>query len=144
MVSDLLAEFHCGDGAHSLIFDDDGRTGYAYLLRNGNHVGDVWLYNRCVTPIEPEWVQRPRVPFANCAAFVSDDPFDPPKSMAAVSVEWIDTEDTEALMVMVFIHGRLHATIRAGEKPGRCRLARRDGPLAKILSAEDHNAVKRS
>ncbi len=132
-MSDLLAEFHCRDGAHSLVFDDDGRTGYAYLLRYGNHIGDVWLYNRCMTPVEPEWTERSKAPFANCAAFVSDDPFEPPTSMAVVSVEWIDTEDTELLMARVFIHGRLHATIRPGEKPGCCRLARRDGPLARSL-----------
>ena len=55
---------------YSVIFDDDGRVAYAYLLAPDEHiVSDVWLYNRCESPLQPEWPDQEKIPFANPASY---------------------------------------------------------------------------
>jgi len=52
---------------------DDGRVCYAYFLSPAREiVGDLWLYNRCETPADPEWTNREGAPYANPQGYVGD------------------------------------------------------------------------
>ena len=116
------------DGHFSLILDDDGRTGYAYLVNDsGDITADCWLYNRGVAPTQGEWNSPEKMPFANPAEYI--DPkfrsgFILPNGEGDVSVGWLK-EGAE-----LFVEGRLFARLVSGSKPGWSRLAVKDGPLA--------------
>ncbi|WP_170326038.1 hypothetical protein [Ruegeria arenilitoris] len=120
------------DGQQSLILDDDGKTGYAYLLDEGGKVtADCWLYNRKAAPVENEWKFSKNMPFANSAEYVKPEftgGFNPPKNDGELSVGWTD-QGAE-----LFIRDRLFARLVVGSKPGWSRLAAKDGPLALMLS----------
>lgn len=117
---------------YSVIFDDDGRVAYAYLLNpKGELVADVWLYNRCKTPESPEWKNPDRMPFANSAAYSKDHTdFFGVEHISDVSVHWLAGEVIEA---QINIRGNHFASLAEGDKPGWCCMAKKDGPLAKVL-----------
>lgn len=121
------------DLGYSVVFDDDGRVAYAYLLnQSGAIVGDVWLYNRCTSPSEPEWKDPSKIPFANPIGFVKDhEGFSPVKDISEVMVQWEISNGM--IKANIFIHNNLFAVLVEGEKPGWSILAARDGPLAKVL-----------
>lgn len=135
--SDFAVKFSSDDGRCAVVVDDDGRVAYAYLLdAEGRICGDVWLYNRCPTPKEPEWTDRDKAPFANPEAFVdTTKEFPLPDSADDVSVAWGRHDD--ACEARVFIRGRLAAKLVSGAKPGWSVLARQDGPLANVLSLDE-------
>ena len=115
------------DGRYTLVIEDDGRVAYAYLQEGNGIVSDVWLYNRCEPPAEPEWRDRTKMPFANPLGFGSENDLGPIESEADVNVRW------EGTTAQIEIHGLLWAILQSGDKPGRCRLALKNGPLAKLL-----------
>ena len=138
-MADLIT-FECiflepGEESYSVYFDDDGRVAYAYLLNQvGRIVADVWLYNRCDTPVEPEWRDPARMPFANPKAYVHESEhhaFRAVQAIADVRVNWcVEGENAKA---QVIIRGKLFATLLEGRKPGCSLLACKDGPLAMVL-----------
>lgn len=116
----------------TVVIDDDGRVAYAYLLDVDDQLcGDVWLYNRCVAPIDPEWRDRGMAPFANPKEYVRDVEFVPPVSGDEFSVRWDNTND--GYVATVLLRGNIFATLKEGVKPGWAVLAKKDGPLAKVL-----------
>ena len=119
-----------------MVVDDDGRVAYAYLLDANDRIcGDVWLYNRCIAPDEPEWRTRDNAPFANPASYAADcEAFRLAETGAGFSVEWV-REDT-GFIAKLFLRGELFAVLKEGETPGWARLAKKDGPLAKMLGNE--------
>jgi len=130
----FTARFPSTDRKHAVVIEDDGRVGYAYLLDpEGQISGDVWLYNRCPAPKEPEWSDREKAPFANPTPYV-----DPTKELSLpssgddFSVEWRD--DGGVCEARVFIQRELAAKLISGAKPGWSALARKDGPLARVLT----------
>lgn len=131
--SGFAYKFASNDGECALVVEDDGRVAYAYLLNaEGQIRGDVWLYNRCPTPTEPEWFDREKAPFANPVPFASPDvDFSMPSSVRDLSVQW--EGDRGACVAKLFIHGRLTAVLMEGVKPGWSVMAEKDGPLAKVL-----------
>lgn len=129
----FTARYSSTDGKGVVVIEDDGRVGYAYLLdSDGGICGDVWLYNRCPAPSEPEWSDREKAPFANPAAYVvPGGDLSLPASADDISVEWgLKRGATEA---RIFVHGQLAARLICGAKPGWSTLAGKDGPLAKVL-----------
>ena len=113
---------------------DDGRVCYAYFLSpDGKIVGDVWLYNRCEAPADPEWTDRARAPYANPRGYAHDPPdFQLPQNGTDVVFRWWRDEQGNRvadILVRDLLIGRLHA----GQKPGWARAAMKDGPLAKVL-----------
>ena len=120
------------NAAHSAVFEDDGKVAYAYLLYEGSIVSEVWLYNRISTPEQPEWRDRSRVPFANSLGFATSDPFPPVSTEEEVVFEW-SRDAAGYILLKVFIRGTYHAALTPGRKPGWCRLAVKDGPLASVL-----------
>jgi len=133
-VSGFVAQFVSTDGRWAVVVEDDDRVGYAYLLNADDQIsGDVWLYNRCAAPQQPEWPDRDKAPFANPASFVGEG-LPLPSSADDMSVEW----DAQASIctARIFIQRKLAGVVMDGAKPGWAALARKDGPLAKVLSNE--------
>jgi hypothetical protein len=121
---------------HSAVFEDDGGVAYAYLLDEDEIVADVWLYNRVATPGQPEWRDSSRAPFLNPRGFASSEQFPPVADESEVAFSWSrGTAGQTALRV--FIRGDYHAMLVPGSKPGWCKLAARDGPLASVLREDD-------
>lgn len=126
----LLIENRSADSDYSAIFEDDGKVAYAYL-RNGTHiVGDVWLYNHGEAPVEPEWEDPSRMPFANPKEFTSPNLFQPVKDPSEVAFKWVEDLPT----LLIFIRGDLFARLIPGSKPGWSKLAIKDGPLAMVFT----------
>lgn len=131
----LLYDSPCGN--YQLCFDFDGKTAYAYLLKNRRIQADVWLYNAAEAPEEPEWKQpsaRDRLPFSNSREYVKKTGFVPPGAQEQLNVNW-EMEDGAVRKVLLFIDGALHATLAPDEKIGHCRLVCKNGPLAQILES---------
>lgn len=124
------------ESGYSVVFDDDGRVAYAYLLDESEAiVGDVWLYNRCASPPVPEWKNPEKMPFANPIGFVKgDEDFVPVKDISEVKVQWESSSDG-AVKANLFIRDELFAVLVEGAKPGWSILAAKDGPLAKVLES---------
>lgn len=133
-MDNAVKRYESPDGRHSLILDDDGKTGYAYLLDETDKiVGDCWLYNRGAAPLQDEWTTPANMPFANSAAYVRSevaDGFGPISSEHDLHIGWID-QGAEILL-----NGRLFACLKVCAKPGWSCLAAKDGPLALMLDDE--------
>ena len=121
------------ESGYSVLVDDDGRVAYAYLLDPNNAiVGDVWLYNRGITPSESEWKDSTKMPFANPIDFVKKDrAFITIRGLSEINLRWGKTN--VGIKVSVFIRNELFAILIEGEKPGRSVLAEKNGPLARVL-----------
>jgi hypothetical protein len=128
----MLLKHANSDTGYSAVFEDGGKVAYAYLLLENRIVSDVWLYNRIAAPQEPEWRDRSKAPFANPHGFAASDPFPPVSDETEVTFAWSrgTIGQTE---LRVFIRGEYHAALVPGSKPGWCKLATKDGPLALVL-----------
>lgn len=133
VLKDYSVEFHDHAGKQSLVIDDDGRVAYAYLIAaDGEITSDVWLYNRCAPPMEPEWKNQDNMPFANPVDFVMDNlRFSLPTDLSQISVNWLDRDDQ--IFAQVFVRCSLIAELTKGAKPGWSKFAKKDGPLAKTM-----------
>jgi len=136
IVADLMTcegRFLNQDLGFTVIFDDDGRVAYAYRLdASGRIVGDVWLDNRCVSPVEPEWKDPENMLFANPENYVnSSENFKPVDDISEVKVSWI--LQGGGVKARVLIRNQLFAALVEGAKPAWSFLASKDGPLAKVL-----------
>jgi hypothetical protein len=129
----IATSFLSHDGKCAVVIDDDGRVGYAYLRDStGKICGDVWLYNRGWAPKEPEWIDPDKAPYANPEAYVDlSANVLLPASPDDFSVEW--GPDASSCEAWIFIRQTLVAVLARGTKPGWSRLAKKDGPLAKVL-----------
>ena len=129
----MLIERDNGATGYSAVFEDDGKVAYAYLLDHGRIVADVWLYNRDATPETPEWRDRSKAPFLNSRSFASYEPFRPPFDESDVEFSW--SKDAQGQTTLhVLIRGASHALLIPGSRPGWCKLAAKDGPLASVLT----------
>lgn len=126
-------EFRDDLGQQTLVIDDDGRVAYAYLIGAGGEIcSDVWLYNRCDAPAAPEWTSPEKMPFANPINFVKNEfalllPTNPDQ----FSVEWVIRGGKS--FARIFLRGELVAELTDGARPGWSSLAKKNGPLARIL-----------
>jgi hypothetical protein len=141
MVGDLMTcdgRFIDDRTGYSTVFDDDGRVAYCYLLDESESiVGDVWLYNRCSTPVDPEWKDPENMPFANPQAYVNAATHDVVQvvdTISDVSVDWDD--ESGKVKANILIRNKLFAILIEGVKPGWSVLASKDGPLAKVLESQ--------
>ena len=113
---------------------DDGRVCYAYFLSSdGEIVGDVWLYNRCEAPMDPEWKDRTKAPCANPRGYAQNPPsFQLPQNENEVVIRW-SMDEQGCKFADILAHDLLIGRLGAGQKPGWARAAIKDGPLAKRL-----------
>lgn len=98
----VYGEFTDRNSGYSVVFDDDGRVAYAYLLDDhASIVADVWLYNRCETPAQPESTSPENMPFANSLAFSKNHAgFSVVGDISDVSVRWTNGEIIEAQVLI--------------------------------------------
>lgn len=126
--------FFSSDSKRSLVIEDDGKVAYAYMCDEGDQIiGDVWLFNRGDAPKEPEWRDRTKAPFANPADYVLEVQFSPPIDLNEFSIVW---EMGERYVAKIFLRNKIFATLADNEKPGKAILAKKNGPLAGVLSIE--------
>jgi hypothetical protein len=120
----------------SVVIEDNDKVAYAYLLKNEQVVGDVWLYNCGPAPDEPEWRDRSKMPFANPRGFASSSTARRINEPDTVRVTWVEGNG-ELDRVELSIEDQSVAILAPGAKPGWCRNAMKDGPLAKTLAEGD-------
>jgi hypothetical protein len=127
--------FSSDNGDCDVWIEDDGRVGYAYILdAQGKICGDVWLYNRAPAPPDFEQSDQEAGP-RNPAPYVNADVhFALPSSADDFSVDWMQQGSTA--FARVFIRDRLAALLAKGTRPGWSALAKRDGPVAKVLPSQ--------
>lgn len=116
-----------------VIFEDDGRCAYAYLLDEaGKIVGDVWIYNADLTPDEREWEgDDSDAPYRNPTEYVRNHPFPRVKDEADIAVSFgSELAGTHELVANVYIRDRLAAVVKPNARPGWAANACADGPLA--------------
>lgn len=132
----LLLEYVSPDRKWSVIFDDNGHTGYAYARCEGDIVSDVWLYNRGEAPIELPWHHPPDdLPYENPREFTADTQFTPPAVPSDISVEW-RLADSPPTSAVILLRGMPIGMLTLGSKPGWAKFAKKDGPLAKVLTEQ--------
>ncbi len=121
------------DSGPSIVIEDDGRVCYAYYISSeGKILGDVWLYNRCIAPAEPEWKSSVQAPFANSRDYVRENiGFKLPLNGSDVGLEWVRVED--GLEARIFVDQLLIGVVGEGLKPGFALAAAKDGPLARHM-----------
>ena len=133
-----MLDFDAPRGDYFLTFEDNGKVAYAYLKRANDReiVGDVWLYNRCPTPAEPEWPDRSKIPFANSLEYVADEGrLERDVKQGDVLVNWKYEDSGPAAYVYIFED--LYAVVGVGDKPGYARFATKSGRLARVMEIED-------
>jgi hypothetical protein len=119
------------DKRYSAVFEDNGNVAYGYLLHENKIIGDVWLYNHGGAPLVRPWTNRSqRPPFENPQEFIVKSPFAIVKAPDEVTFVWLNSNDELPVTVEFWIRGELHARIAGDSKPGWCRMAIKDGPLA--------------
>ena len=136
MNKDFLFQFDCPDNNYKVIIDDDGRTAYAYIQKNDDEIycGDVWLYNRCETPAEPQWTGPEVMPCPNSAEYVNAASYSIlPVKEDDIDIDYELDEDGNLVRVYIYIKGELIASIADGDKPGYSNLVMKSGPIAKNL-----------
>jgi hypothetical protein len=116
-----------------LVIEDDGRTGYAYLLRDRKIVSDVWLYNRAPTPEKAAWESPEQSPLINPRPFArAEHLFSLPNRKFDLSIGWRRAGDG-SLEAEIRLRGQIIAKLIEDEKPGASLMAAKDGPLARML-----------
>ena len=132
---DFLIAYEFDDDDRPLIIEDDGSACHAHVRGpTGNVVSEVWLYNR-VAVSEKSGAQSLAKDAAptNPGTHTFDWGESPLPSSAAdfrVSISKVTNKPT---VFSIFIRGEPFAILRVGEKIGRCKLAKKDGPLARRL-----------
>jgi len=134
----MMLEFRSPCAKYSLVFDDDGKVAYAYLKEAGIIVGDLWLYNRCPTPPEPEWHDRTHIPFALSRDFVADGGrLTRAVGSADVRVKW--QYEADAPVAYVYVFEDLYGVVGVGDKPGYARYVVADSRLARVMQIDESN-----
>jgi hypothetical protein len=132
----MMLDFRSPCDRYSLVFEDDGKVAYAYLKEAGAIVGDLWLYNRCLTPQDPGWHDRTRIPFALSRDFVADGArLTRPVGSADVRVKWHYEGDVPVAYIYVFED--LLGVVGHGDKPGYARHAVVDSRLARVMQIDE-------
>lgn len=133
---DLTLEFKSIAHGISVIFEQDSKVAYAYLLDREEVVSDVWLYNVDYAPQNPEWKNHLcDMPFRNSIQYVSCPVFTPINNQNEISIEWIENNDKNVI-VNVFIRGELMGVLQKFCKPGWSKLSSVDSPIARVLNRE--------
>ena len=130
----MVIESFYTKGSYGVIFHDDGRVAYAYMTFDREIISDVWLYNRCETPVIPEWKTTKKMPFANATEFIIDNFTNFPDNEDDIAVFWQHENNIEC--ACIYIKGELHAKLVQNQKPGYCICAKKDGPLAKVMKVD--------
>jgi len=113
---------------YSIVIDDDGEVAYAYLYKNSDIVGDVWLYNQASTPLIAIWEEK-NLPFLNPQEFIKDV-IPPIRNEDEIAITWTHLSNNEFEHVLIYIRNKLIAKISVGSTPGWSTCVAKSGPLA--------------
>jgi hypothetical protein len=127
-------EFRPSNCPFTIVIEDDDRVAYGYLLQDGKIVSDVWLYNCVDAPVRPDWRDRAEMPFLNASDYVNETAQIRFLAPEKISVQW-QTDLAIQPHATVHYQNVLVAQIFPDVKPGCCRAAAKDGPLAKTLKS---------
>ena len=114
-----------------VVFEDDGRTAYGYLVRDKVIVSDVWVYNHGAPPEHPEWDDPSRAPFRNPKAYARSETIEPATREDDIAFAWAGTAEKRSATIT--LRGVVLGVLTLGSRPGRARMAAADGPLARTL-----------
>jgi hypothetical protein len=131
--SRLLFKYSDKESRLLVVFEDDGRVAFAYLVEGDKILADVWLYNHGRAPAKPEWRDVSKAPFKNSSKFASRRSFRPVTDPKEVAIVWKWKDQQQLDLVEVYLRGKLHGVLIPSVKPGWSLLAVEDGPLAKVL-----------
>ena len=106
----------------------EGKAARACLMKENRILSEVWLYN---LDSAPEAGETDETYNENAAEFVAEKKFVITKSKDQITVRWFRLNG--AVLASIYIDEVLHATLISNELIGRCRLAKKNGPLAKVL-----------
>lgn len=137
----ILLRFDDDKSAFAVVIDDDDRVAYAYLLANDTIVGDVWLYNKLPAPEHPDFNKRSNAPFLNSKEYVADNNVLPICNSTLVAVVWL-TNGGSSKLAEIYTDGALLAVLAAGARPGWCRNAGKNGPLARTLGGRPRTKIQ--
>jgi hypothetical protein len=135
-MTDLFKQFICEENdTYSLIFEDNGKVAYAYLLENEVIIGDIWLYNRHETPEEIDWKDKKNLPFLNPAKYIDKSKIiEPVNDISEISIIWLMDYGKKLGDIHIYIRSELIAVLREGLKPGYSSIVLENNPLAKKMS----------
>jgi hypothetical protein len=135
----LLASFESPDNEMRAVIEDDDRVAYLYLwpvdeadIIDSPIAADVWLYNVAPAPTDRSHIKPGEAPL-NLAGFAGDNADGPVTDPGDVEVRWVWEPAPVGWVVHLYLRGSYWARLAPGERPGRCILARRDGPMARRL-----------
>ncbi|PHR97590.1 MAG: hypothetical protein COA78_27405 [Blastopirellula sp.] len=132
----MLLDFISPNEDFVLTIEDNGKVAYAYLKKDEQIVGDVWLYNRCKAPPVSEWKDRGNLPFANCEGYIDESgQVTGPLSVEDLDVNW--EEDDGLMYAYIYIKEDLFAVVGETMKPGFARFAIKDSRIARVMEMED-------
>lgn len=132
-MSEISLRIHCEfDNHYSIKIEDDGRVAYAYLVEDGDIIGDVWLYNQQEPPATSFWLPED-MPFLNPKEYLSKDAaIKPIASEDEIRCEWTESKEDGTIEVGIYLRDKFIASVAVGSKPGWSTLVAKDGPLAFI------------
>lgn len=135
--NEILLKYDELDGDRSVVLEDDTRVAYAYLLKEGEILADVWLYNAENAPSKDNWQSQSAMPFLNPAKYCVPEKCSPLRQDSNVICVWSTNG------VNVIVDGVLYARMDNSVKPGWSRQAQVSGPLAKPLglSVKDSDSL---
>ena len=110
---------------------DNGTVCYAYWFDNTERiVADVWLYNVDPAPLYKPWKDKESLPpYLNPREYIHKDlDYRPTKN--EIESEWVPSEDR--IGAKIYLRSEVTSIIYPGDKPGRSRLVKKNGPLAHV------------
>jgi len=132
-MSEFFSQWFCNlNTSYSLIIEDDERVAYAYLMKEEDIIGDIWLYNQIPPPIIVDWEDTDDMPFLNPKEYVKEC-IPPIINENAIELKWTLIDNNETVKeVDIYINKKLIAKLSPESKPGWSKVVTKDGPLAKV------------
>lgn len=115
-----------------VVIEDDGKVAYAYLLKEKEIIGDVWLYNQQETPEVTSWKNKEDLPFINPKEFIGNCKMvKPVQSPKEITITWKYESDLKE--AKIYINNELVAILIPEMCPSFSTRVCKDGPLARKL-----------
>lgn len=100
---------------------------YAYVLKESEIVGWVWIFNTAHSPLDLESQKGTDGP-ANAAEYSIDANLPKPLNKLDIGGKWLFRDDE--WQCGIYIEGKLSAIVTESNSPGWSKYAKKDGPLA--------------
>lgn len=114
----------------SCAVEDGEASAWLHLLKAGERIASVWLYNHGPAPKEYPWTNGSAPPMQNPKDFVLDVAIRRAQSPEDWQATWIVEPSKGGVEVRLFLRGELIAIVAPEWNPGFCRYASKKSPLA--------------